>query len=164
MSDAICNTSPLLYLYRIGTIEWLPKLFDEVWTPTAVAIELGEGKLRGHDVPDPERYAWLTIVDPSSMPSEWFSLDLGAGELSAMALALENPSRVLLLDDALARRTAQAAGLNVWGCLRVLLEAKSQGLTNAIAPLVPRIQDAGLWMSEEIKRRILALAGEANDQ
>ena len=97
MSDAICNTSPLLYLYRIGTIEWLPKLFDEVWTPTAVAIELGEGKQRGHDVPDPERYAWLTIVDPSSMPSEWFSLDLGAGELSAVALALENPSRVLLL-------------------------------------------------------------------
>jgi predicted nucleic acid-binding protein len=40
MPKAICNTSPLLYLYRIGAIEWLPKLFDEVWTPSAVTDEL----------------------------------------------------------------------------------------------------------------------------
>ena len=31
MPDAICNTSPLLYLYRIGALDWLPKLFNEVW-------------------------------------------------------------------------------------------------------------------------------------
>jgi len=98
------------------------------------------------------------------MPSEWPALDLGAGESSAMALALENPSRILLLDDALARRTAQAAGLTVWGTLRVLLEAKSAGLTAEIAPLIPRIQQAGLWMSEEIKQRILAIAGEMTEQ
>jgi predicted nucleic acid-binding protein len=55
----------------------------------------------------------MKIVDPQSMPSEWLALDLGAGELAAMALALENRSRVILLDDALARRTAQAAGLVV---------------------------------------------------
>src|SRR5712692_3951762 len=137
MNDAICNTSPLLYLYRIGTIDWLPKLFREVWTPSAVTDELREGRQRGHDVPDPINCAWLTIVDPASIPSAWLSLELGAGELQAMALALQNPSRVLLLDDALARRTAQAAGLDVWGTLRVLLEAKSKGLTNAIAPLIP---------------------------
>jgi len=33
MLKAISNTSPLLYLYRIGGIEWLPKIFDKVWTP-----------------------------------------------------------------------------------------------------------------------------------
>jgi len=36
MVKAISNTSPLLYLYRIGGMEWLSKLFDEVWTPEAV--------------------------------------------------------------------------------------------------------------------------------
>ena len=36
MSKAISNTSPLLYLYRIGAIDWLPSLFDEVWTTEAV--------------------------------------------------------------------------------------------------------------------------------
>ncbi|WP_207213844.1 hypothetical protein [Sorangium cellulosum] len=62
----------------------------------------------------------MKIVDPRSKPSEWLALDLGAGELAAMALALEHPSRVILLDDALARRTAQAAGLVVWGTLKIL--------------------------------------------
>ena len=45
------------------------------------------------------------------MPSEWLSLDLGAGELDTMALALENQDHVVLLDDEFARRVAQAAGL-----------------------------------------------------
>ena len=61
------------------------------------------------------------------MPSEWLATDLGPGELAALALALENPGRIVLLDDALARRVAEAAGLTVWGTLRVFLEAKPKG-------------------------------------
>ncbi len=106
MLKAISNTSPLLYLYRIGGIDWLPKLFDEVWTPEAVRIELQVGRNKGYDVPDPDDYSWLNIVDPKSTPSEWLALDLGTGEIAAMALALENRDRVVLLDDMLARRTA----------------------------------------------------------
>ncbi len=77
-----------------------------------------------------------------------------------MALALENPRRVVLLDDDLARRVAKAAGLTVWGTLRVLLEAKSHGLTDRIEPLVDQLVDAGMWLSGEIRERILVLAGE----
>jgi hypothetical protein len=161
MPDAISNTSPLLYLYRIGAIDWLPKLLDEVWTPEAVKNELLAGRSKGYDVPNPADYAWLNIVDPKSMPSEWLALDLGAGEIAAMALALENPTRIILLDDMLARRTAQAAGLQVWGTLKVLLEAKSQGLTDKIEPYVTNLSEAGMWVSAEVKERILALAGES---
>jgi predicted nucleic acid-binding protein len=160
MTRAISNTSPLLYLFRIGVLEWLPKLHEEVWTPTAVVAELQEGLSRGHSAPDPANIAWLKIVDPQATPSEWLSLDLGAGELAAMALALENRDSVILLDDLLARRTAQAAGLNVWGTLRVLLEGKKVGLTESVAPLVDRLADSGLWVSAEIRERILRLAGE----
>jgi predicted nucleic acid-binding protein len=96
------------------------------------------------------------------MPSEWLSLDLGPGELAAMALALKNKTHVVLLDDLLARRTAQAAGLMVWGTLKVLLEAKSYGLTEKIEPFVTRLGETGMWLSEEIRERILALAGEAS--
>ena len=79
-----------------------------------------------------------------------------------MALALENRTRIVLLDDMLARRTAQAAGLIVWGTLRVLLEAKSQGLTENIEPFVNRLSETGMWLSEEIRQRILVLAGETS--
>ncbi len=160
MPNAISNTSPLLYLYRIGAVEWLPKLFGEIWTPNAVVDEIKEGQKRGYDVPILENYEWLQVIEPKTVPSEWLSLDLGVGELETMALALENPERVVILDDALARRIAQAAGVTVWGTLKVLLEAKKQGITETIAPHVDKLKNSGMWISEDIRLRILALADE----
>jgi len=157
---AISNTSPLLYLYRISVLDWLPRLFGEIWIPRAVALELEEGQQRGYDVLNPSSYNWLQVVEPMHTPSEWLALDLGAGELAAMALALENPSHIILLDDGLARRTAHAAGLQVWGTLKVMLEAKSEGLTKRIEPLVDCLAGAGLWISEDVRHRVLAIAGE----
>jgi predicted nucleic acid-binding protein len=132
-----------------------------VWAPDAVKDELLAGRSKGYDVLNPADCPWLRIVNPKSMPSEWLALDLGTGEIAAMALALENPNHVILLDDGLARRTAQAAGLQVWGTLKVLLEAKSQGLVDKIAPYVTNLTEAGMWVSAEVKQRILALAGES---
>ena len=160
MLKAVSNTSPLLYLYRIGGLEWLPKLFEEVWTPTAVKNEPLAGRSKGYDGHDPDDYSWLSVVDPKSTPSEWLALDLGVGEIAAMALALENPDRVVLLDDMLARRTAQVAGLQVWGTLRILLEAKSNGLIDQVESSVSKLSDSGMWISGEIRERILKLAGE----
>lgn len=160
MPEAISNTSPLLYLYRVGALDWLPHLFSDVWIPSAVRDELREGQAKGYDVPDPSRYRWLRVVNPRATPSEWLSLDLGVGELAAMALALENPTRIVLLDDLLARRTAQAAGLVVWGTLKVLLEGKAQRLTDRIEPYIRRLSETGMWLSDEVRQRILALAGE----
>ena len=47
MADAISNTSPLLYLYRIDAIVWLEHMFGEVWIPNAVALEAAEASTRG---------------------------------------------------------------------------------------------------------------------
>ena len=128
--------------------------------PRAVIDEVSEGRKRGYDVPLLKSYEWLKVIKSSSVPSDWLSLDLGAGELETMALALENPERVAILDDAIARRIAQAAGLNVWGTLKVLLEAKEQGITKSISPHVEQLKSSGMWISEDIRLRILALAGE----
>lgn len=160
MADLISNTSPLLYLYRLGKLEWLPQLFETIWIPSAVANEFREGLRRGYDVPNPNDYDWFKIVDPIATPSEWLALDLGAGEIAAMALALENPSRIILLDDALARKISQSAGLSVWGTLKILLEAKARGLCAEISPFVDRLAEHGMWISEDIRKRVLALANE----
>lgn len=160
MPGAITNTSPLLYLGRIGALNWLPEIFGSVWVPSAVVEELDEGRARGFDVAVTTGLEWLETVDAKSTPSEWLSLDLGAGELAAMALALENPERVVLLDDGLARRTAHAAGLTTWGTLRLLLEAKTRRLIPEVAPFVEKLVATGLWISPKIRRRILLLAGE----
>ncbi|HGX93883.1 MAG TPA: DUF3368 domain-containing protein [Candidatus Tenderia sp.] len=160
MGIAISNTSPLLYLYRIGGLAWLARLFTEVWVPDAVIAELEAGQQRGYDVPVIERYLWIKRVNPRYVPEEWLALDLGLGELAALALALEHREQVVLLDDLLARRIAQAAGLQVWGTLRVLLELKEQGVISEVAPYVDKLVQAGMWVSGDIRRRILRLAGE----
>lgn len=160
MPGAITNTSPLLYLGRIGALGWLDQLFGTVWVPSAVLRELDQGRALGFEVPRTADLSWLETVDPQATPSEWLTLDLGAGELAAMALALENPQRTLLLDDALARRTARAAGLTTWGTLRVLLEAKKGRLVPSVGPLVDLLAASGMWLSPDIRRRVLSLAGE----
>ena len=160
MAEVISNTSPVLYLHRIGKLGWLRELFSAVWIPDAVIEELREGRKRGYDVPDPESLEGIQTVVPQSVPSAWLTLDLGAGELETLALALENPERVVLLDDDLARRIGQAAGLTVWGTLKVLLAAKDAGLTPSIAHHLTRLTESGMWVSDSLRRRILALAGE----
>jgi predicted nucleic acid-binding protein len=160
--DAISNTSPLLYLYRIQAIDFLPELFGETWAPTAVVHELKAGSEKGLDVPDPAAYEWLRVVNPMAIPSEWLATDLGPGELAALSLAIEHRDRIVLLDDALARRIAESAGLTVWGTLRVLLEAKSRGLLNSVSPSVDRLQLSGMRISSSVRQRILTLAGESD--
>ena len=160
MAEIVSDTSPLLYLYRIEALNWLPALGGEVRIPKAVELELQEGRRRGYDVPDPARYDWLQIVDPGAIPSEWLTLDLGRGELAVLALALERPECTVLLDDRQARRIAASAGLAVRGTLGVLIEAKARGLTERIEPFVDRLEDAGMWMTDAIRERVLALAGE----
>lgn len=128
--------------------------------PSAVATELETGRAQGYNTPDMTSYAWVKIMEANPPPSEWLSLDLGAGELAALALALQHRDRVVLLDDALARKLAQAANLQVWGTLRILLEAKTQELTPTIKPWLTALAAAGMWLSQDIQRRILALANE----
>jgi predicted nucleic acid-binding protein len=41
-----------------------------------------------------------------------------------------------------------------------LLEAKSNGLVEKVEPLVNRLEEKGLWISENIKQRILKIADE----
>ena len=160
MVEIVSDTSPLLYLYRIQALDWLPALGGDVRIPKAVELELQEGRRRGYDVPDPAGYDWLRIVDPGVIPSEWLTLDLGRGELAVLSLALESPKCTVLLDDKRARRLARGAGLDVRGTLGVLIEAKARGLTERIEPFVDRLEIGGMWLSDTIRDRVLALAGE----
>ena len=160
MPEVICNASPLLYLHRLGALEWLHSLFSEVWVPAPVIDELREGLRLGYDVPRPEGIEWIKVVESKPAPAEWLVFDLGSGELAVLTLALEHRDRVVLLDDGLARRIGQAAGLTVWGTLRILLQAKERGLTSSVAPLLEALAEAGMWMSEEIRQRVLVLARE----
>jgi len=81
MLKAISNTSPLLYLHRIQTLDLFPGIFDTLLTTSEVRRELHKGRQRGYDCPDISRFDWIEVADARSMTSEWLALDLGPGEV-----------------------------------------------------------------------------------
>ena len=163
MNKAICSSSPVVFLYRIGALELLPQMFSEIWMPSVVLDDLLEARFIGYDVPSPFSLPWVQYEDPQlTIPAAWLSLDLSSGEVAAMSLAFENPNCTVLLDEPMGRRAASLVGINYWGTLKILLEAKKRGLITSIIPYVDRLGKAGIWMVDETRQRILKLGGEAD--
>lgn len=165
MSKVVCGMTPLVYLHRINGLHWLPQMFDDVMVSSDVLEELQAAIFIGFDVPRLLDIEWIQFSDPQlTIPSAWISIDMSKGDLLTTSLALENQPCILLLDDGAARKAARLAGLTVWGTLTVLLEARQRDLIPDIARYVDRFERAGMWISSDIRQRILALAGETEEE
>ena len=127
MPEIICNTSPLQYLHQLNALHFLPALVTSITVPPAVQDELDAGRELGLDLPDLKIYEWVVVRRPASSVALPLITDLGPGEREVLALALESPEAVCVIDDALARRVASALGLRFTGTLGILLDAKRAG-------------------------------------
>ena len=97
------------------------------------------------------------IVVPSPRVAAW---NLGDGESSVLSYALENPACRAVVDDAEARRCARTLGIRTLGTGGVLVLAKQRGLIVSVAEGLNRLRQAGLWLSDDVARLLLARAGE----
>lgn len=88
------------------------------------------------------------------------SVNLGAGEQEAIALYMELSADLLIIDDARAKKTAYANGLEVMGSVGVLLLAKQQGLINKIRPMLSLLAVSDIHLGADIIEKALKLAGE----
>jgi predicted nucleic acid-binding protein len=161
LREVICNTSPLQYLHQIGGLELLRTLVGTLVIPPAVVQELAEGRARGIDLPVPESLGWIVVRAPRSAPALLLLADLGSGEAEVLALALESPGAVAILDDALARRMAESLHLPLTGTLGVLVDAKKAGLLHAVAPLLDSLDALGFRLAARTRAALLTLVGEA---
>ncbi len=154
----ISNTTPLLYLHEIGMLELLRDIYGHVHTTRQVVEELSAG---GVDAPDMDDIPWIKIRETPIPPALKLVPDLGAGEASVIALALERGERaLLLLDDRLARRLALLLGVRCVGTAGILMKGKEQGLIEAVRPLLERLIKAGFYLRQQHLDDICALAGE----
>jgi predicted nucleic acid-binding protein len=160
LPEVICDTSPLQYLHQLGLLHLLPDMAGKVICPPAVAEELAVGKKAGIEVPEVERLEWIEVRSPLSLAALPLVTDLGPGESQVLALALEMPGTVVILDDFLARRTAEALHMPLTGTLGVLLAAKRAGLIDAIAPILERLQALRFRVSPATRAALLKFAGE----
>ena len=127
MPEVIANTSPLQYLFQLDLLDLLPELYGEVLIPEGVVRELRNGALLGVALPDVHSLRWLRVCKVRSAPVLPLAAGLGLGDREVLALAVEQESALVILDDALARRFAQRLKLPLTGTLGLLLKAKQQG-------------------------------------
>jgi predicted nucleic acid-binding protein len=156
----ICNTSPLLYLHQIGHLDLLPALYGTVWTTPGVAQELAAGAEKGYDVPDLAELSWLEIRPLGESRLLPALVDLDRGEAEVIALGLQLPGSLVILDEQLARRIAELFELDVTGTLGLLLRAKQRGHLEHVTPAVEALRSTTMWLSERVIRLVLEKAGE----
>lgn len=148
----VSNASPLIALARIGRLDLMPRLFQQVLVPPAVGREVGAGILQADGVV--ERQLGRPI-DPRVGAAR-----LDAGESEAISLALELPADQIALDEEPVRRLARGLGLPLIGTLGILLAAKQRGAIPAIKPLVTALVDTGFRLDGWLQEFVLAEAGE----
>jgi predicted nucleic acid-binding protein len=162
LADAISDTSPIQYLFQVGVLDLLPRLFRAVLVPPAVVGELRAGRELGHSLPDVDALDWVIIRPARNTASLGLAHGLGDGEREALALALENRGTTVVLDDALARRVARSLRLQVVGTLGILLRAKRSGLLAEVLPVLDRLEALRFRLDLATRVAVLNLAGETD--
>ncbi len=163
-NTVICDTSAIFYLHRLRRLSLLKELYGNIIVPQTVVSELKQGQDEGEDVPNLAEYPWIQIKHIRIPKIIGLMTDLGPGEAGVLALALEEPDALVILDDLLARRVAKLQGIKLTGTLGVLLKAKQQGHLQAVAPLIEELRKLGFWLSNSMQQDILKLAGELQDE
>jgi predicted nucleic acid-binding protein len=81
--------------------------------------------------------------------------------VEVLALALEHPHAVAIIDDGVARHIAHALGISFTGTLGVLLDAKKAGLLEAVTPVIDRLEALRFRLDPTTRSMVLKLAGES---
>jgi predicted nucleic acid-binding protein len=88
----VCDTSPLLYLGRVDHVHLVPALFEPVYVPEAVLLELNTGRLLRPDTIDPRILDWATEVTVTQLEIDNLPPNrLGLGERAVIAYAYAHP-------------------------------------------------------------------------
>lgn len=155
----VINASPLILLCNSDLEFVLPALFSDIVVPTAVWQEILNGSHVDKAAQKMPRLTWLKKVQTTSIDDvvRW---DLGIGETEVLSYAMQNKSFTPVLDDILAKKCAKSMGISTLGTGSVLIIAKQRGLIQSVEQSLRQLQDAGLWVSENIIQMLKQKAGE----
>ena len=134
---AIPDTSCLIGLTAGGVLDLLPRLYTAVIVPGAVATEFGDAL--------PPWIAVAPITDLGAVRA--LRSSLGAGETEVIALALERPDALAVLDDFSARQVARDAGVRFTCTAGIRLKAKAAGLLGSVSGTIDLMARAGFRFS-----------------
>jgi predicted nucleic acid-binding protein len=156
----VVNTSPIILLGKVGLVDLLQQLGPTVVIPEAVALEI---QRRGPSDPAVQaltQAAWLTTVDPGPTAATVAAYHLHPGESAVLTYALANPGSGVILDDLRARSCAASLGIPYQGTIGAVIYAKQQGWIPAARPVVERLRQEGMYLSDQLMNQVLAQVGE----
>ena len=146
----VSDTSCFIILTNIGELELLHKVYGEIVTTPEIVAEFGE--------PLPE---WVEIAEvKDKYRQRLLELQIDKGESSAIALALETPDSVVILDDYKARKIAERLGVTFTGTIGVIIKAKLNGIIPSVKPIIEKIKQTDFRLSAEIETQALKEADE----
>jgi len=154
---AVTNTSPLIYLSRIGRLD-LFRQYREVLIPEKVLEEIEAGRKRGHpealDVRRLVRTRNARVVRVPKVRREW---NLGPGETAAIALALKERVDEIVIDDRAAIAIAKFLGLRPVSIPFLLLRDRKKGQTGqrAFEAALRRLLTEGYYLSPGLVDRLI---------
>jgi predicted nucleic acid-binding protein len=161
ISSRVVNASPLIFLTKVGLLDALQEQSVPVLVPDVVLTEVG-----GLDPDDPairavQQSQWMRVVSTPTIPDVVLAWDLDAGESAVLAVALDQPGAMVILDDLPARRCARVLNIPTQGTLGLVLVAKRQRLIPAVRPVLEQLRHAGMYMSDRLESQVLEAAGES---
>ena len=162
----VSNTSPLIFLGRLGLLHVLPELFDEVVVPPAVHREAtSAGHRPGAVAVERAMSDGLITLQPPQSDARVQELSelVDAGEAAAIVVALELGTGRVLMDDRAGRRLAQALGLTPLGTLGEPIAGARAGLVHDLPQHLDTLQVAGFRMSAALTEAVLAAVIPAED-
>lgn len=164
----VSDSTPLIYLTKLGNLPLLRKLFDEVRVPNEVMAEIMRGKGLGFEdaavVEEAKQEGWIkTVALGGDQKRELLKLcrtfvDISRADAAALVLA-KSLRATICVDDSRAVKVAEVLGLKHIGTLgvillsvkRKLLDKKRAEQTVLSLPERGFYVDAGL-LSEFLKR------------
>ncbi|MBU1664625.1 MAG: DUF3368 domain-containing protein [Gammaproteobacteria bacterium] len=159
----VADTSPIINLAAIGQLDLLHRLYGTLWIPDAVYREIAETGAGEPGSAEVQSLDWIERHSARRLDLVTaLRLELDPGEAEAIALAIENKSDLLLIDERRGRHIAARFDLKMLGLLGVLVEARRTGLIPSVSPLLSELsRAAGFYMTPELINRVKAACGEA---
>lgn len=122
VKSAVFNSSPWIFLTKIGVIDSALNLFYPIYIPSSVTKEiLGKKDESATFLQEIQAKKRIVVLEAGNRRLvNALGNRLGRGEAEAIALAIEKEANIICLDDHAARFEAMRLGLEVKGTLGII--------------------------------------------
>jgi len=162
MTVVIADAGPLIALSRIGKLDLLQQLFQQIIITTTVRDEILENEhCKGKvEVIKAINAGWVKVQGVNMIDWKTINTGVDAGEASSIYLALQMPDTILIIDDQAGRAEAKYQKITITGTAAVIGMAKIQGYILSAGDVLHSLRETGYYIGDAIVELVLRDIGE----